>query len=81
MSISVVKAKNDHLQARAHYITQDALKRRLIDRKPCQVCGISGVAKDGRQLVQAHHDDYANPFLIKWLCPKHHKEYHRVYWN
>lgn len=28
----------------------------------------------GKRAVQAHHSDYALPFVIEWLCRRHHKE-------
>jgi hypothetical protein len=40
-----------------------------LQRQPCEVCG----AVD----VQMHHDDYAKPLEVRWLCPPHHGEIHR----
>jgi hypothetical protein len=40
---------------------------RLI-RQPCEVCG--------RSQVVAHHDDYAKPLEVRWLCISHHRLHH-----
>jgi len=52
----------------AHVITGHALRDGRIAKQPCEVCG----AKQ----VHAHHDDYAKPLEVRWLCPKHHQEWH-----
>lgn len=43
---------------------ESALKRNLVERKPCEVCGADGI--DG------HHDDYDRPLAMRRLCRKHH---------
>lgn len=37
-------------------------------RQPCEVCGALE--------VHGHHDDYSQPLAVRWLCHKHHMEYH-----
>lgn len=39
-----------------------------IKRENCELCG-------GK--AQMHHDDYSKPLKVRWLCHKHHQEYHR----
>ena len=42
--------------------------------QPCEVCGAEPGIVDGRQVIEAHHDDYSRPLDIRWLCdPCHHK--------
>lgn len=63
---------------RAHNIVEKALKRGTLTRQPCEVCGASGVMTDRRSEVQAHHDDYSKPLEVRWLCQKHHHEWHKA---
>lgn len=53
----------------AHACLRSAIKKGLIDREPCEVCG----ALD----VDGHHDDYDMPMVVRWLCRLHHKAEHR----
>jgi hypothetical protein len=36
--------------------------------KPCEICGNPKVDK--------HHDDYAKPLEVMWLCRRHHIQRH-----
>lgn len=60
----------DPQKQRARAIIRDRIYRGTLTRMPCEKCGESK--------THAHHDDYAKPLDIRWLCPKHHKEVHRV---
>lgn len=44
--------------------------RKKIKKQPCQDCG-------RKTNVQAHHPDYSKPFDVLWVCPIHHKNYHK----
>lgn len=46
-----------------------ALRRGELERQPCEVCGAAW--------AEAHHDDYAKPLDVRWLCKAHHMEHHR----
>ncbi len=35
---------------------------------PCEICG--------KEPADAHHDDYAEPLSVRWLCRSHHAEWH-----
>lgn len=41
-----------------------------VQKQPCEVCGI-------RRHVHGHHDDYAKPLDVRWLCALHHREWHK----
>lgn len=55
----------------ARGILARALKAGRIKRQPCEVCG-----SDER--IHGHHDDYALPLQVKWLCAAHHRLLHKT---
>lgn len=42
----------------------------------CEVCGEDKRGRDGRRLVQAHHEDYARRLDVTWLCSLCHGKRH-----
>ena len=64
---------------KVHNITEKAIGRGILKPGPCEVCGEKGKMADGRNMVQAHHDDYNKPLEVRWLCQKHHHEWHKKY--
>ena len=64
-------------QRRAGHIVDKAIQKGVIVRMPCEICGDSGSMSDGRSNIQAHHDDYNKPLDVRWLCQKHHHEWHK----
>jgi hypothetical protein len=48
--------------------TKDLLKQRSLKKRPCVVCQ--------SQNVLPHHENYADPFNVIWLCEQHHTAYH-----
>ena len=46
-------------------------------RSPCESCGREPEVVDGRQIVEAHHDDYSKPLDVRFLCCGCHAEEHR----
>ena len=62
-------AANRHKKS-AHQKVYYAIKRGHLTRQPCEICGGSD--------VHAHHDDYAKPLEVRWLCNKHHNFSHRA---
>lgn len=57
----------------ARQAVKRAVRRGELERGPCEHA--SGECS-GR--VQAHHDDYAKPLVVRWLCPLHHAAEHRA---
>lgn len=62
-------AARNKLKKAAHFITNSAIKRRILIRQPCERCGADE--------VQAHHEDYNFPLAVSWLCSKCHGERHK----
>lgn len=63
---------------RAQDILEYAIQNGVVERKThCEGCGATGTMKDGRTVIQAHHDDYTKPLKVKWLCQACHHEWHK----
>lgn len=55
-------------KVRAHWKVKDALKRGILERRPCERCG--------SKTSQAHHEDYSKPLDVMWLCRGCHSQRH-----
>ena len=53
----------------AHRALESALRRGIVERAPCVVCG--------KNEVDGHHTDYDRPLAVTWLCRRHHVAEHR----
>ena len=67
------RAKNNYLRRnpvkrKAVNAVNNALRDGRLERQPCETCGA---------IAQAHHDDYSKPLDVRWLCTKHHAEWHK----
>ena len=62
---------------RAQNMVAHAIKKGLLTPTNCEKCNFSGLAKDGRNLIHAHHDNYNKPLCVRWLCQKCHHEWHK----
>lgn len=47
----------------------NAVRDGRLTTQPCEVCGSA--------TAQAHHDDYARPLDVRWLCVPHHAAHHK----
>ena len=55
-------------------VTNKAIRKKELLRLSCEICGSLN--------SEAHHDNYNEPLNVKWLCFKHHREYHKkIYEN
>jgi ribosomal protein S27AE len=61
---------NDFQKAKAktRHHTHMLVRRGNLIKQVCESCG------DVK--VQAHHEDYTDPYNVHWLCSKCHKEHH-----
>lgn len=76
------QGKNRANEAKIKYIERNPVKRaahnkvwaalrsgRLI-RSNCEVC-------NALENIHAHHDDYSQPLVVRWLCTMHHNKWHK----
>lgn len=54
---------------RAHNLINNAIRDKRLFKEPCETCGTT-------KTVHAHHDDYAKPLNVRWLCAAHHRQWH-----
>lgn len=53
---------------RARVAVRKAVLRGTLSKAPCEGCGAVK--------VQAHHDDYSQPLVVRWMCRKCHEAHH-----
>jgi hypothetical protein len=56
---------------RASNLVYTAVRQGTLVPQPCEVCG--------RGRADAHHDDYAAPLAVRWLCRSHHRQHHHQF--
>lgn len=56
----------DRTKDRARDAVRKALRTGALVKGPCERCG--------SLKVEAHHADYAQPLVVRWLCQPHHRE-------
>lgn len=56
-------------EVKARRIVNNAIRSGKIKRLPCEVCG--------NVRSEAHHEDYAKPLEVVFLCKTHHVEAHK----
>ena len=62
--------KSNTIKRACHILVSNHIRDLKIIKLPCEICG--------SDKVNAHHDDYAHPLKIRWLCDIHHTEWHKV---
>lgn len=55
----------------AHRLVSNSIRDgRMLKPSCCEQCGMS------HDYIHGHHDDYALPLVVRWLCPPCHKAWH-----
>lgn len=72
-------ANADPVKQAARLAVRNAIKSAQLIPKPCEECGVDKKRVDGARAVQAHHDDYSKPLVIRWLCAKCHTAWHKTH--
>lgn len=60
---------NNTIKRAAHILVANAIRRGELVSKPCEICG--------EEKSNGHHDNYAYPLDVRWLCDIHHKQWHK----
>lgn len=61
--------KNNRLKYKAHGTVNNAVRDGRLEKQPCEICGAT-------ERLHGHHDDYAKPMEVRWLCAAHHRQWH-----
>lgn len=63
-------------KSKAHRLVSQAIRLGKLHRHECVVCRkIYGCHSE----AEGHHCDYRDPLQLMWLCPTHHKGWHRTF--
>jgi hypothetical protein len=60
---------NNTIKRAAHILVGNAIRDGMLVKKNCEKCN--------SEKSNAHHDDYAKPLDVIWLCDDHHKIWHK----
>jgi len=55
---------------KAHTLVNNAIRSGRLFSECCEMC-------DKEEGCHAHHDDYAKPLNVRWLCAACHSQWHR----
>lgn len=70
--------KRERISQQVYRCVTKAIAEGSLVPQPCEVCSSMPILANGNRGVQAHHDDYTKPLEVRWLCSKHHAEWHRL---
>lgn len=63
---------NNKLKRLANQVVNNAIQRgQLAKSYVCEQCNKTA------SRIHGHHDDYAFPLVVRWLCPKCHTKWHK----
>jgi hypothetical protein len=67
------RSENPNKYAAHLYINNRVRNGSIVKPSTCESCGETGTSKKG---IHGHHDDYAKPHIVRWLCAKCHHRWH-----
>lgn len=67
----VIKNNRNSIKAKAASAVHAAIMSGKLTRQPCEECGA--------EKAEGHHDDYAKPLEVRWLCRSHHRQWHALW--
>lgn len=56
------------MKYKAKTMVNNSVRDGKLFSEPCEICGT--------EKTVAHHDNYAKPLNVRWLCQAHHKQWH-----
>lgn len=59
-------------RAASHLVNNYIRDGKLTKGTTCENCGIKP------DILHGHHDDYAYPLMVRWLCSKCHSVWHKI---
>ena len=62
--------KRNVMKYASHILVGNSIRDGKLTPMPCEICGTS-------DRIHAHHDDYAFPLAVRWLCAAHHSQWHK----
>ena len=65
-------SESNLIKRAASQMVNNAIRDNRLEKKySCESCGIENVK------IHGHHNDYAYPLLVSWLCSKCHRQWHK----
>ncbi len=58
--------KEQRMKSNARSYVKSYIRRGMIDREPCCICGTT-------ENVETHHEDYSRPLDVHFVCKPHHQ--------
>ena len=70
---TVIKWRNSNpIKAVCNAMVRSAVRGGKLDKPAtCEECDAGGV-------IHGHHDDYAYPLVVRWLCHQCHSDWHKI---
>ena len=67
--------QHNKIKLAAHTILGNALRIGTVKKSDaCSECGSCSLTHGH---IHGHHDDYAFPLVVRWLCPQCHRKWHK----